>query len=949
MSIFNRKLLAGLLKGFTTKNMQTPLDDTSSGMRDIRRRLDALTMDTAGRKWFLSAKIVTEGTTGGSASDYTWNIPQLMIKSDGVVENAISHTLANVLVKEMRMLLDHPVNKPYDPAWDHGTSNLPSHISKSMCVIPGFSGTDYAGAVIVTPVDGTGDKLAADTLLTVRRTADAGVNAEADPDSYELLPDGTAAYKHWYINIPSATDVTPNDVVTGLAGSSILTFFDVFSGQLDAATYIADAAESTFGFLRHPASLYLGQDAVTALFSKLTYVFDDDWVAELGTGIPQSISVCVRLPQTESEDGGVTDISRYLTAEGDIEITADMLVYDYELATSLEGTATGMNSIIPFATRIDDDTVVLCDGTRIYRKRSVPNLLFKPAAGSRRYMLTGSGLSFLNLSVLEYAHSDGQSEGSIAPWSEEGVGYYDATTHLYTDGSESLKRVWENDKYAVTYNKYASGQDPLPLLTIARSNRYVSLGGSRMPTSGTVYRNPPRDLKGKSLATEDYMDWNDSVLHMAAPSQAVETDGTRSGLLFTRAFDGVYASGDAQTCSYIFQKYALASTGTTGAAHSSGLFLLTNSRSFSIGATREDFDTSGALIEDQSWRVGTTWRGGDVRITGSDSAYSTLLFSICRGGTTLAESGKIPGQREYRSVTLTTRSAEAKWEGLYLNRIFNEDGAGSAAADDSRPNLGLMMWCREDAPEDSVIKLMRKVGDAGSVVADNVGQDLPGEVGLKIYTEEWGSTWGLQVAEFRCIGSQAASITERVSRVGGARVRYPDPSSAASSAYAFCGTVLPGEFELSGTSFCGLRVASSVLTLQAPDSIEIESLSDSVAIRADTTLALTSGTTMLFTGNTSITSKSNLISFKKANDFEWLKMQTNNITLKGVHTGTNPQIEIGSPVIAGKDVSMLLQLPGQDRTSGTAAAVIGGDFVYLEKVTLALAGGGSVDAYIFVP
>ncbi len=930
MSIFNRKLLAGLLKSFTTKNMQTPLDDTSSGMRDTRRRLDALTMDTAGRKWFLSAKIVTEGTTGGSASDYTWNIPQLMIKSDGVVENAISHTLANVLIKEMRMLLDHPVNKPYDPAWDHGTSNLPSHISKSMCVIPGFSGTDYAGAVIITPVDGTGDKLAADTLFTVRRTADAGVNAEADPDSYELLPDGTAAYKHWYLNIPSATDVTPNDVVAGLAGSSILTFFDVFSGQLDAATYIADDAESTFGFLRHPASLYLGQDAVTALFSKLTYVFDDDWVAELGTGIPQSLSVCIRLPQTESEDGGVTDISRYLTAEGDIEITADMLVYDYELATSLEGTATGMNSIIPFATRIDDDTVVLCDGTRIYRKRSVPNLLFKPAAGSRRYMLTGSGLSFLNLSVLEYTHSGGQSEGSIAPWSEEGVGYYDATTHLYTDGSESLRRVWENDKYAVTYNKYASGQDPLPLLTIARSNRYVSLGGSRRPASGTVYRNPPRDLKGKSLATEDYMDWNDSVLHMAAPSQAVETDGTRAGLLFTRAFDGVYGSGDARTCSYIFAKYGLASTGDVTAEHSSGLFIVTNSYRVSIGATRDDFDTGN--IESQNWRTGTSWRGGDVRRSDA-GAHTSLIFTVCRGGETFAESKKLPGVKEYTHVTKITRSAVEKWESIYFNRMFNKDGAASPAwHDDPRPHLGLMMWCREDAPEDSVIKLMRKVGGAGSVVADNVGQDLPGEVGLKIYTEEWGSTWGLQVAEFRCIGSQAASITERVSRVGGARVRYPDPSSAASSAYAFCGTVLPGEFELSGTSFCGLRVASSVLTLQAPDSIEIESLSDSVAIRA-----------------TSITSKSNLISFKKANDFEWLKMQTNNITLKGVHTGTNPQIEIGSPVIAGKDVSMLLQLPGQDRTSGTAAAVIGGDFVYLEKVTLALAGGGSVDAYIFVP
>ncbi|MFA5429523.1 MAG: hypothetical protein WC279_15065, partial [Sulfurimonas sp.] len=732
MSIFNRKLLAGLLKSFTTKNMQTPLDDTSSGMRDTRRRLDALTMDTAGRKWFLSAKIVTEGTTGGSASDYTWNIPQLMIKSDGVVENAISHTLANVLIKEMRMLLDHPVNKPYDPAWDHGTSNLPSHISKSMCVIPGFSGTDYAGAVIITPVDGTGDKLAADTLFTVRRTADAGVNAEADPDSYELLPDGTAAYKHWYLNIPSATDVTPNDVVAGLAGSSILTFFDVFSGQLDAATYIADAAESTFGFLRHPASLYLGQDAVTALFSKLTYVFDDDWVAELGTGIPQSLSVCIRLPQTESEDGGVTDISRYLTAEGDIEITADMLVYDYELATSLEGTATGMNSIIPFATRIDDDTVVLCDGTRIYRKRSVPNLLFKPAAGSRRYMLTGSGLSFLNLSVLEYTHSDGQSEGSIAPWSEEGVGYYDATTHLYTDGSESLKRVWENDKYAVTYNKYASGQDHLPLLTIARSNRYVSLGGSRRPASGTVYRNPPRDLKGKSLATEDYMDWNDSVLHLSAPSlDLVATDGTRCGLLFSRAFaSGDYANGDSRTCSYLFEKYGLAATGDVTSEHSSGLFMVTNSYRLSIGATRDDFHTGN--IESQNWRTATSWRGGDVRRSDA-AAHTSLIFTVCRGGETFAESEKLPGVREYTQVSKVTRSAVEKWESLYFNRMFNEDGAASPAwHDDPRPHLGLMMWCREGAPEDSVMKLMRKVGDEGSVVADNVGQDLPGEVGLFI-------------------------------------------------------------------------------------------------------------------------------------------------------------------------------------------------------------------------
>lgn len=714
MAEFNRRTIVSSLKAFTVGWIQSIADSLGLKDRYMARRIDALDM-LPRSPMLVRAKM---STVGGA-----WGRPEITIKSDGIVVNRDKGTSIDPMVTEMRIEAGPVLNNMREDIWVDGVS--PATVNKSSCVIPGMDGPGRSGMLWITPKDEEGakygDKVAADTCIVLRR--DAGITeitVEADTSSYDILPDGTVWYRRWVISLPDGEDVSPEDIRLALVDpvTSFAGFFDVYSSSLGTCN-VTEEPEVTYGFTVHPMTLIIEGGTVNYLYDMLSYVFDD---AFAGGSAGKTRAIVIQLPETVEDDGaGITAGNRYMTADGSVLITDSNIKYDYEIDNSV---SSGRN-IIVFAVRADNDTVVLCDGTRIYRKY-LPTGTFKPVSGSRRFVMTGCGISSVNLEQLSY-EADNTTEGTIAPWSESGTGYYKATTQKWFSDDTEVKNVWVNSDRRMAFYKHAKTGEGSPvekeLMNIDRSRGYISFGGAY--TNITDYEWPYRNLRGGAVSASQDIYWDDTLLQVVA----AKSDRSAAGFLFSRQRDG--AANDDALMSYLFQHYTLPVGDTanwrTSPGNMGGLYMLTRTRKVMVGAGPEAFrpvtdPLTEYLVDGSRWRAYTSWVGG---VNPTDAA---LIQTVCRGGEDFDASAFLPGINDYKSVQ---DEGTGNWGAYLITRLNRARGVDSKDANYRYDNVGLLMYNNQSNADDSVIKLMRKVGDYGTG-GGVVGKDMPGDTGLLI-------------------------------------------------------------------------------------------------------------------------------------------------------------------------------------------------------------------------
>ena len=759
-SIFNRKAIVGAFKSFTTKVLQTPLDVLNTEVKDTRRRVDTL-FRLSPATWQVRAKV---RTTAEGASE--WNIPELLLYKDGA-DTKCKNTFnaeydSDALVELMRISNFAPVNKPWnEDTWDY--SIVPANFNTAFCFIPAFTAGIITGGVYILPKSEEGyaifgDKVAEDTVITVIETEDdPAAHASAD-DSNKIETLGKVWYSAWDLFIK--TDATPLEVYTALIGSTnFSTYFDVYYAGEGAFVFGYDGVP--YMFMRHPVTLTLQESVVTALYEKLSYLFDETFDPAAD---PKSRAVCIVVPQQMYSDADDTNYSRYYEHDGEFEITVEDLKYDYELTTQ----ELASSYVVPFAVRTDKSTVVFCDGTRIYSTRQ-PENRFGPSAEDqyRKYMLTGTSFSRFSLESIRYDIAI-DDYGEIWPWSDTEIGWYDATTRLHdTVDTVEVRRLWEVDKEHFEFRKHqptAEGDAYLPLFTVDRSKGYVGVGTGLDPADIPVLLfSPPRDLQGGTIAVDP--EWKDSMLALCAPSDAEEI--TRAGLLFHRVGHVSGIAADDKNCSYMFQHYGRDnSTAAPGSSANDGFYLGTRSRLLFIGAGSETYAGSESIVSSHGFRNHIALKGGDSRAAvpvdvgsaNSDLRTIALKWAAMHPGTDYADGEDKPGIREYTQVSDTWRSDDRysarKWEAFYINKLFLEDGSGSGALNESRPSMHFTMWGRENASEDAFIKLMRKYGSGNNITDDYPGKDMPGEVGLRV-----GRRYLTAAQETRTLKSKVVELT----------------------------------------------------------------------------------------------------------------------------------------------------------------------------------------------
>lgn len=731
MAEFNRRTIVSSFKAFTVGWIQSIADSLGLKDRYMARRIDALDM-LPRSPMLVRAKM---STVGGA-----WGRPEITIKSDGVVVNRDKGTSIDPMVTEMRIEAGPVLNNMREDIWVDGVS--PATVNKSSCVIPGMDGPGRSGMLWITPKDEEGakygDKVAADTCIVLRR--DAGITeitVEADTSSYDILPDGTVWYRRWVLSLPDGEDVSPEDIRLALVDpvTSFAGFFDVYSSSLGTCN-VTEEPEVTYGFTVHPMTLIIEEGTVNYLYDMLSYVFDD---AFAGGSAGKTRAIVIQLPETVEDDGaGITAGNRYMTADGSVLITDSNIKYDYEIDNSV---SSGRN-IIVFAVRADNDTVVLCDGTRIYRKY-LPTGTFKPVSGSRRFVMTGCGISSVNLEQLSY-EADNTTEGTIAPWSESGTGYYKATTQKWFSDDTEVKNVWVNSDRRMAFYKHANTGEGSPvekeLMNIDRSRGYISFGGAY--TNITDYEWPYRNLRGGAVSASQDIYWDDTLLQVVA----AKSDRSAAGFLFSRQRDG--AANDDARMSYLFQHYTLPVGDTanwgTSPGNMGGLYMLTRTRKVMVGAGPEAFrpvtdPLTEYLVDGSRWRAYTSWVGG---VNPTDAA---LIQTVCRGGEDFDASALLPGINDYKSVQ---DEGTGNWGAYLITRLNRARGVDSKDANYRYDNVGLLMYNNQSNADDSVIKLMRKVGDYGTG-GGVVGKDMPGDVGFKVKTckLKTGDTVNTTIAE----------------------------------------------------------------------------------------------------------------------------------------------------------------------------------------------------------
>ena len=749
MNIFKRNPEFGTQKSFTTAAVQEPIDQETVLNRDLVRSIDWLRSVQEHRP----ALIRTRTEVGG-----VFSLPRIWIDSDGKVTNE--------KLDHMSIEMAPPFNKPWNLAWPSGSANVADLMPRSKCIIQSIEGGVHAGNFMIAVKDIYGDIVSGNICITILRGDYTSIGCDADEDSKQILPDGTEFFLHWYLYFPDGDVITPKALMLVLNETTTTNFSVYFDVAYVAKTETTDlnilTTEKNFGFIKHSLTLSLNKITLDALYVKLAHIFDDNF---LQTAIATTRLLNIVLPSEENLDGSITDMSRYMLGTGKIDVSSDMLKYEYELEGNLNGVAVGSPNVIQFAARVDVNTVVFCDGTKIYRDRLTPNFLFASELTTKKriFYLTGSAGGVFEPSTLSY--TDGLAKADLAVWSALDYGYCKGPTKLHSSTSAWVnKYIYKIDAEVLTY---FSHKDPLlpvpiqkPLFSVDRWKGYVSIGGGkntlRLDPFATpeIFYTPPRsfdDVKIPASGTQsEIYPWNHSMLSIVAPDPGAST---KAGILFSRAFITLSNKEDNKHVSYLFQSFNTDNTDVVNVLD--GLYLVTRSRKLVLGAAPEDYNTAD-LDDGAAWRSRIIISGGDPRGTVSAYEFSGAVHSRVRTGTTFQNGASKPqcynttyGNVINRDVdgsivASSTAASTPSEEILSYMRTSYLGGLGSEDFDvPDKDHMNIMAWTRLNKPEESVMKFTHKYGTNGPASdAGYPSRDLPGDTGLLVKSRYVGAYHG---------------------------------------------------------------------------------------------------------------------------------------------------------------------------------------------------------------